>query len=308
MGYTLSNDVEWLPNQGWDARIHVAANANLVNVFMVVTARYVVLVDTLLNATTATALLEHARPYLTGRQLLVVNTHADWDHAWGNQVFAGPTAAYPAPILANVTCAARLRARASQETLGHMRQERADLFDEVILTPPTITFDNTLVIDGGDLTLELLATPGHTPDHLAIYLPEIRTLLPGDAAELPFPMPDTPHDLPQLRASLHRLAAYNAPTVFYCHAPTATGPRLIHHNIAYYDALERACRAARTRGFEPAQVEDADLPAALRCPLDAVAPANGAWDDLDQDDLLERHGEQLRYMWEWLTATPTQGK
>lgn len=45
------------------------------------------------------------------RQLLAVNTHADWDHAWGNQVFAGLGAPQQVPILASRRCAARLRGR-----------------------------------------------------------------------------------------------------------------------------------------------------------------------------------------------------
>ena len=302
MNYTLTNQVEWLPNQGWDARIHLAANADLVNVFMVVTERYLILLDTLLNATTATALLDHARPYLANRQLLVVNTHADWDHAWGNQLFAGPTARYPAPILAHDACAQHLSGAASRETLAAMRRERADLFDEVILTLPTITFPNRLTLDGGDLTLELFHTPGHTPDHVAVYIPQLRTLFPGDAAELPFPMPEEPSTLPALRASLRTLAAYDATTVLYCHAPADTGPQLSHDNLAYYDKLEQACRAALARGFDATGIEDADLPAALQCPLSEVAPTNGAWSALDQTDLNERHGEQLGYMCAWIKS------
>lgn len=300
MNYTLTNAVDWLRNQGWDPRIHIAANADLVNVFLIVTTRYTVLVDTLLNATTARALLDYAQPYLVTRPLLVINTHADWDHAWGNELFAGPKPLYPAPIIAHHACAARLRGEESRATLAAMQQENAELFANITLTPPTLTFADSLTIDGGDLTLHLVHTPGHTEDHIAIHIPEISTLLPGDAAEYPFPMPDSPQTLPTLRASLHNLAAFEATNALYCHAPLTSGPQLIHDNIAYYDTLERTCRTALTRGISITGLDDAALPAALDCPLTAVAPAQGAWQDLDQADLLERHGEQLRYMWEWL--------
>ncbi len=62
----------------------------LVDVFIIVSERYVVLVDTLINARTAAELLRIAEPHLAGRQLLALNTHSHWDHAWGNQLFAGP--------------------------------------------------------------------------------------------------------------------------------------------------------------------------------------------------------------------------
>src|SRR3954465_14657942 len=101
MEETYTNKIEWLATQGWDSRIHIAANGDLVNVFILITERYVILVDTLINPVTARALVEHAQPYLPGRQLLVINSHSDWDHAWGNQVFAGANAPYPAPIIAH---------------------------------------------------------------------------------------------------------------------------------------------------------------------------------------------------------------
>ena len=85
-------------NAGWDARILVCRCAPTVDAFIVVTARYVVLIDTLINPATARTMLALARPHLTtGRTLLVVNTHADWDHCWGNQLFVGPDAEMPAP-------------------------------------------------------------------------------------------------------------------------------------------------------------------------------------------------------------------
>src|SRR5690242_14958747 len=80
------DDVRLVPNAGWEPRILVCRCGPLVDAFIVVTARYVVLVDTLINPRTARMQLALAREHLrAGRALLVVNTHADWDHCWGNQ-------------------------------------------------------------------------------------------------------------------------------------------------------------------------------------------------------------------------------
>ena len=85
---TISGAVTQVDNQDWDPRILVCAyNLSYFDlvlpmyVYIVVTERYVVLVDTLVNEETAAALVEIARPYLSHRQLLVINTHADYDHA-----------------------------------------------------------------------------------------------------------------------------------------------------------------------------------------------------------------------------------
>ncbi|MEZ4672964.1 MAG: MBL fold metallo-hydrolase [Caldilineaceae bacterium] len=183
-----TNDLLLVPNQGWDERILVCRNDEMVDTFIVVTQRYVILVDTVINPATARQMLDYAQPHLINqRQLLVINTHADYDHAWGNQIFVGPDTNQPAPIIGTRRCAELLRSADGAAHLQEMQQKEPAIFGDVILTPPTILFDEQLTIDGGDLTIELFATPGHTVDHLAIYMPEISTLLAADAAELPFP-------------------------------------------------------------------------------------------------------------------------
>jgi glyoxylase-like metal-dependent hydrolase (beta-lactamase superfamily II) len=300
MDYTLSNQVTWLPNQGWDSRIHIAANGDLVHVFVVITTRYVILVDTLLNPTTANVLVEHAQPDLQGRQLLVVNSHADWDHAWGNQLFDGPTARYPAPIIAHTNGNLRFQDDDTLATLQQMQRQAPTIFDDVQLTAPTLTFSDQMMINGGDLTLHLFPTPGHTTDHIAIYIPEIRTLLSGDAAEIPFPIVHNSMNLPTLRASLATMAQMNAETVLYCHAPPTIGPRLLHDNIAYYDALEAACRTALARSLDTDAIPNSELPASLGCEFADAAPTTGAWEEVSPHARTERHAQQLRLMLAWL--------
>jgi glyoxylase-like metal-dependent hydrolase (beta-lactamase superfamily II) len=265
--------VSLVPNQGWDPRILVCRCGALVDTFIVVAERYVVLIDTLINRRTAMALLEIAREHLRGRQLLAVNTHADWDHAWGNHVFAGPAAAHPAPILATLGCAERLRSEQGRRKLAQLRADEPGRFDDVALTPPTVLFDRRLAIDGGDLTLELFATPGHRSDHISVYIPEIRTLLPGDAAELPFPFVDSAASLPLMRDSLARMAALSPAVALYCHAPVDSGPSLLRQNMAYFDTLEQRCRAALARGVAGAPGAAADVEALAGFPFVEALPA-----------------------------------
>lgn len=298
MPYT--NDVKWLANQGWDPRIHIAANGELVNVFLLVTQRFVVIVDTLINPTTAHALVEYAQPYLPGRQLLVINSHSDWDHAWGNQLFAGPNAPYLAPVIAHVAATSQYNGSEKIDSLQKMRSEQPGIFDDVEITRPTITFHSRLEIDGGDLTLHLFPTPGHSPDHIAIYVPEISTLLAGDAAEIPYPIVHNALDLPVLRASLAAMASLHPQMAFYCHASPSAGPQLLHDNIAYYDAMEAACRTALARSLDIAHIPDAVLPAALACKFADVTPNTGEWETVSPYSRTERHGQQLRLMWEWI--------
>jgi glyoxylase-like metal-dependent hydrolase (beta-lactamase superfamily II) len=277
---SATDEVGIVPNAGWDHRILVARCGSLVDVFVVVADRYVVLVDTLINTRTAAELLRIAEPHLAGRQLLVVNTHAHWDHAWGNQLFAGPGAAHAAPIIATRRCAELLRSPASRQKLAEKRASEPLRFGDVELVAPTLLFEERLAIDGGDLTLELFATPGHASDHIAIYIPQIRTLLPGDAAELPFPFVESAATFPALRESLARMAALEPAAALYCHAPETSGPALLHQNIAYFDELERRCRAALARGAPARPAEDADVEALVAFSFAEAIPAGHAEQEL----------------------------
>jgi glyoxylase-like metal-dependent hydrolase (beta-lactamase superfamily II) len=272
-----TTDEVWVvPNAGWDPRILVARCGSLVDVFVIVAERYVVLVDTLINPRTAADLLRIAEPHLDGRQLLVVNTHSHWDHAWGNLLFAGPGARRPAPIIATCRCADLLRSPEAQQKLAQKRESEPQRFGDVELVAPTLLFEERFVIDGGDLTLELFATPGHASDHIAIYIPQIRTLLPGDAAELPFPFVESAATFPALRDSLARMAALEPAAALYCHAPETSGPALLRQNMAYFDELERRCRAALAGGALVRPPADADVEALVGFSFAEAIPADHA--------------------------------
>lgn len=288
-----SNSVEFVENGRWDERILVFRNAPLVDTFVVITARYVVVVDTMINAMTGGKLFDVARPYLTdNRSLLVINTHADYDHSWGNQFFA----AMGVPIIGRRASVPIFSEPDPIAFLQRMQADEPDIFGEVTPTPPTILYDEQLTIDGGDLTLQLLATPGHTVDHASLYIPEISTLLAADAAELPYPMARTMAGLPAMRQSLAKLAALNAETMLYCHAPTDIGPQLLHDNIAYYDKMEAACRAALFRSVPANPPDDADVIALVGFPYETAVPQTARWQNVHEYYRTRGHAAQLRAM------------
>ena len=292
-----TNEVQLIPNQGWDERILVCRNGWLVDTFIVVTERYVVLVDTVINPTTAAKMVEYAQPYLTnGRQLLVVNSHADYDHCWGNQLFSGPQVRYPAPIIGSRLCAEQFLPPEGTNYLAKFQAEEPEIFNEVVLTPPTICFDERLTIAGGDLTLDLFTTPGHTVDHTSIYIPEIQTLLAADAAEVPYPAARTPAGLPVMRQSLARLAALTPATALYCHAPVTIGPQLLHDNIAYFDKIEAHCRAALERGAPAQPADDVDVAQLIDLPFDQAIPSGEHWQNIHDYYRTKGHAQQIRMM------------
>ncbi|MCP4420879.1 MAG: MBL fold metallo-hydrolase [Chloroflexi bacterium] len=299
MGHT--NELKLIENDGWDERILVCRNGELVDCFIVISERFVLLVDTVINPNTAGQMLDWARPYLeNGRRLLVINTHADYDHCWGNQLFAGETAVHPAPIVGSHLCPDKFQRPEAVTYLAKMQELEPEIFNDVVFTPPTMLISSKFVIDGGDLTLELLPTPGHTDDHYSIYIPEIKTVLAADAAELPYPMARTPDGLSAMRDSLAQLAALPAETVLYCHAPVTAGRQLLLDNIAYFNAIEAQCRVAMERGLSPELGEDVDVITLVGCKYETAVPDTDPWHNVHDYYKNAGHASQIRAMLHWL--------
>src|SRR5947209_10894903 len=154
-----------------------------VDAYVAIMHRYAVVLDTLLCPEDAAQMMQAVQDDLAGKTLLCVNSHADWDHTWGNGYFTGEHAV---PILASAHCLTRMRSEAAREELAKY-QTRYPLFRNVEVVPPTITFNERLTIVDSHLTIELLPAPGHHLDQIVAWLPEIRLLLAFDAVEKPLP-------------------------------------------------------------------------------------------------------------------------
>lgn len=238
-----------VPNGGWDRRVHVFRAGDEVDTFALVTQRYLILIDTMSTPELSAEIMGLLSRECEGRQLLVINTHADYDHCWGNATFATPGGAFPAPIIAHTLCLARMRSAEARASLER-RQKADSRFANVRLVEPTIIFDERLCVEGGDLSIECFPTPGHTEDHITLWVPELRLIFAGDAAEHPFPHVDDGESLPILLRSLERIAAFEPVAVLPCHGGTSS-PDLPARNLAYFATVERLTRAALASGNVP---------------------------------------------------------
>ncbi len=208
-----------------------------VDAYVIVTARYVVICDTLLCPADMAFVMEQVRPLLTpGRQLLVINSHADWDHTWGNSYFTGENST---PLLAQQHCRVRMQSPEAQAELVAY-QKRDTLFQQVVLTAPTLTFTHGMTLYGGDLTLELFPAPGHSSDSSALWIPELRLLLAFDALEAPFPLLENAASVQPLIGTLQRFLTLQPQQVLCSHSTADNA--LIHTNMAYIETLLQGCR------------------------------------------------------------------
>ena len=252
--------VEEIQHPQVDSRIRIFRAGEEVDTFVVSTSRFVVFIDTMSTPALMQQVIENVRPDIDGRLVLVVNTHADWDHVYGNSLFA-PDGERPALIVGSALTRERLRSPAALERLRKQQAEESR-FADVRLVPPDLVFTDALSLDGGDLTLKLLATPGHTPDHCSVWIPEIGTLLAGDAAEFPFPSVRDGATLAQVRSSLQYLKTLQPKVVLPCHGGTI-GPDLLDQNLAYFNRLRKLVNTEVSLEHWSALTESA-LPPPLR--------------------------------------------
>jgi glyoxylase-like metal-dependent hydrolase (beta-lactamase superfamily II) len=236
-----------VPNT-WDARVRMFSAANEsgseVDCFVVITDRYAVVIDTFSTPEDAAQMMELVRPELgkaglENHQLLVVNTHQHYDHVWGNSLFATGKE-FAAPILASELSREPARAQAARLLEKQAEESR---FAGLQLLEPNLYFQGDFLIDGGDLSLRLIPAPGHTPDQVIVWIPELSILLAADALEFPFPYVANPADLPVMLETMRKLQNLNPKTVLPCHGGVHDAS-LIDRNLAYFAALETNVRKA----------------------------------------------------------------
>lgn len=216
-----------------DERIVIFRVEDEVDVVAVITERLVALIDTTGTPEGCRTVLDALKGWLERRPLVVVNTHADWDHVWGNNALPGR-----ALLVAHEAAVSRLRSPTDGLATLKAKRAQSDHFDQVTLVEPDVTFTDSLTLHGGDLTLELLHTPGHTTDHVAIWVPELRLCIAGDTAEDPIPEVTEPtaQNFELLRESLLLLRSLGPRQVIPAHGGT-TSAEILDRNIAYLDAV-----------------------------------------------------------------------
>lgn len=171
-------------------------------------------------------------PFLAGRELVIVYSHADWDHVWGTAGldYEGVR------VVGHRSTQARFSTDVP-EALAGKRAAEPERWDTVVLVPPTEVFDDELSIPLGSMTLQLHHLPGHTADCIVGFIPERGVLLAGDTVETPCPVVPADSALGEWIARLRQWADHpQLRTVVPAHGPVG-GRDLVLQNIAYLESI-----------------------------------------------------------------------
>lgn len=263
-----------------------------VDAYVVLSDSHAVFLDTLTSPADMARVMALLEPQLGQRQLLCVNSHADWDHCWGNAFFTPayhPAFTRAVPILAHEACRQRLLSPEAQSQLdGYKKSSLA--FQDVTLLPPTLTLREQLTIAAGNLTIELLHAPGHCQDQIVAWLPEIRLLLAFDAVEKPLPGIDGASCVPLMFSTLRRLAALDTHHVLCSHG-NSNSPALVHENLAYLNEIERRARLLlQERTLADTELEQAA--ALIQYPFEEVIASLD--EEIDRAYYSETHEQNVR--------------
>lgn len=147
------------------------------------------LVDTLFDLPLTGEMLQAMKP-VTDRAPLrtLVNTHANGDHCWGNELVTG------AEIIASEACAQEmgeldpgmLAGMTQAEGLGEAGDFLKQIFGPfdfqgITVTKPTRTFSGELELMVGSRELRLIEVgPAHTRGDVLVHVPADRTIFTGD--------------------------------------------------------------------------------------------------------------------------------
>ncbi|SDI12799.1 MBL fold metallo-hydrolase [Desulfosporosinus hippei] len=151
---------------------------------------------------------------------VIINTHFHLDHAFGNKYFP------KAEIWAHVLDAPALRSK--KEFLAYSGLDHTPDFPEGYPFPhgmPGRAVGRELaegeILDFGNVVLQVLHTPGHTPGHISLYEPKEGILFSGDIDLSPFGpfYGNTSSNLEEFSKSIRRLIDLNPKVLVTSHSP-----------------------------------------------------------------------------------------
>ena len=217
------------------------------NTFMIVTRDGNVIVDTSIAA----AAPAHKRALTAvnaGPIKAIVLTHAHGDHTGGVALWRQPGTEIIAQRMHEELIAYQLRLR------GYFARSNAAQFGlgaggggavgaAASPVPPTVLFEDRYSFELGGVRFDLLHTPGETPDHLTVWIPEFKAAFIGDNFYESFPNLYTLRGTEPRKAldyveSLNTVLALEPELVLPSHGPAIRGRDEVRRQLTRYrDAI-----------------------------------------------------------------------
>ncbi|MGE0599653.1 MAG: MBL fold metallo-hydrolase [Dehalococcoidia bacterium] len=174
----------------------------------------------------------------------LINTHSHGDHTYGNFMFADSA------IIASERCRREIIASGNS---SHALFPMID-FGNCPVTPPTVTFEDTLAVYVDDLRIELMFVgPAHTTNDIVAWIPDRKLLFTGDVifnGGTPFALAGSIGGWLQ---ALERIEALGAETIVPGHG-AVTGPGAIQDVRDYLLFIQETAKRGMDAGTPPLEL------------------------------------------------------
>jgi len=180
-----------------------------------------------------------SRKGMSGKPVVVFNSHHHYDHVWGNMSFPSSI------ILAHEECRRRLTETGENDLLEFKTHAQGD----VKLKLPNMVFEDRVSFPDDEVVF--FYSPGHTVDSSSCYDELDKVLFVGDNVESPLPYLNEP-EFESYESSLETYLGLEWDTLIAGHDPPMSDDTLVLSNLLYL-------RSFRARGVDSSVIAARDL-------------------------------------------------
>jgi glyoxylase-like metal-dependent hydrolase (beta-lactamase superfamily II) len=212
-----------------------------------------VLIDTMAFPFETLEIRDFVEKRLNTRVQYIIYTHYHADHTNGAYLFP------EARVIGHRLCRDRLDT-VGRQGMTRAKEQSAELAEAEVVLPTLLLSDGPVLLHLAKKTLQLFATPGHSPDSLSILLREDRILFAGDMMmPLPHIVDGDPDDMIR---SLQAVPALGLENVVQGHGELVLRGEIddaVRSNIKYLEIARRKVEQLVKRGKPRQAVRDIDI-------------------------------------------------
>lgn len=212
------------------------------SVYLINTKNKLFLCDTHMGAKSMDVVKEYINDNnLDSKELIIFNSHSDWDHIWGNCAFESES------IIGHVKCRELM-----QETAGFTLDKLGKYKNgDVELKYPDITFENKLSFN--EEGIEFIYAPGHTQCSAICYDKIDGVVFVGDLVEEPYPVLNY-GDWNTYIKSLEYIKSLNADIIVTSHSQIVEED-VVNDNIKYISDFIKCYKSSDTSILANQEIE-----------------------------------------------------
>ncbi len=209
------------------------------NLYLIFGPKHTFFCDTFLGPDPMEAIKKILAAQGRAQPVIVLNSHKDWDHVWGNCAFPNST------ILATEGCAANLHRYFAEELTEYGALAQGDVQPAF----PNLLFTGQLLFPDDEVLF--FSSPGHTDGSASCLDLEDSTLYVGDNVEHPLPYLYS-NDLDSYIETLTTYLQLNPRFIITGHGECSRMTLdLIHANLAYVKAIAAGIKPNADSWDEP---------------------------------------------------------